>query len=499
MTVDGPEVRPPAGPVRGVWRGRSAAFLGMPFAEAPVAELRFAPPRRLGVWSRVRPATAFGPTPQRRAFADVTTIPEPSIPGASTLNLNVCTPAPGDRSARLPVLVWVHGGGFIAGSPASPWYDGRSFNTRGVVTVSVSYRLGFHGFGWIADAPSNRGLHDVVAALEWVADNIEWFGGDPAHVTIAGQSAGGGIVLSLLAAPKARGLFARAAVSSGVPAVTPAARHAEDGRRLAATVGVDPTRQGWSRIPAARVVDLDHEAMSRAGGLAPAHPHAAAVERTLTAGYVNLPFGPAVDGDLLPDPGAIDWSRSAVPLLIGATADEFVQPGTPRPATGHLARWLADLVQDDPGPWLSGCDDPIDPVGRLTTNLMIHRPMMELTHARETAGVAPTWLYEFAAASPVTGTAMHCHDLPYLWHLLDAERVSDALGAAPPRWLADDLHQAWAGFIGTGSPGWPRAGADGYGRRYTATEATDGIIPIDRSGPAARHPFVPGDVFTGGR
>jgi para-nitrobenzyl esterase len=143
-------------------------------------------------WSGVRDALRYGPTPQRKALAEVTTIPEPSIPGDDILNLNVFTPRP--RAANgpeklLPVLVYIHGGGYVAGSPASPWYNGVAFNRDGVVTVSVSYRLGFDGFGWLPDAPPNRGILDWILALEWVRDNIGQFGGDPARVTIAGQSA----------------------------------------------------------------------------------------------------------------------------------------------------------------------------------------------------------------------------------------------------------------------------------------------------------------------
>ena len=108
----------------------------------------------------MRDATRYGATPSGRPFSDKTTIPEPSIPGEDTLNVNVFTPAPGDRDAHLPLFVWIHGGGYFAGSPASPWYDGRSFNREGVVTVTLSYRLGFDGFGWIDGAPQNRGILD---------------------------------------------------------------------------------------------------------------------------------------------------------------------------------------------------------------------------------------------------------------------------------------------------------------------------------------------------
>ena len=209
---DRPVVQTLAGAVRGVWRGASAAFLGIPFAKPPVGELRFAAPVPRDAWDGIRDASQYGAPPQRKALQEVTLIPEPSIPGDSTLNVNVFTPAPGDTEAALPVLVYIHGGGFVAGSPASPWYDGAAFNRDGVVTVSVSYRLGFEGFSWIEDAPLNRAMLDWMLALEWVRDNIGSFGGDPSSVTIAGQSAGGASVFALLASPKATHLF-RSAIS----------------------------------------------------------------------------------------------------------------------------------------------------------------------------------------------------------------------------------------------------------------------------------------------
>jgi para-nitrobenzyl esterase len=210
-----------AGAVRGFWRTDSAAFLGIPFAEPPYGDLRFLAPVHAKSWSGVRDALRYGPTPQRKALAEITTIPEPSIPGEDILNLNVFTPRPHAATGSevpLPVLVYLHGGAYVAGSPASPWYDGAAFNRDGVVTVTVSYRLGFDGFGWLPDAPPNRGILDWLLALEWVRSNISQFGGDPARVTIAGQSAGGGAVMTLLAMPRARGLFRAAASISGGPA-----------------------------------------------------------------------------------------------------------------------------------------------------------------------------------------------------------------------------------------------------------------------------------------
>ena len=193
-------VHSPCGPVRGFWRevrgARSAAFLGIPFAQPPVGSLRFEEPQAVAPWSEVRDALDYGATPQR-SDSDDSLIPEPAVPGDSTLNVNVFTPTPGDDSASLPVMVWIHGGGFTAGSPASPWYDGQSFNRDGVVTVTISYRLGFIGFGWVEGAPQNRGILDWLAALRWVQNNIAALGGGAGNATMARQAAGWGAALSL--------------------------------------------------------------------------------------------------------------------------------------------------------------------------------------------------------------------------------------------------------------------------------------------------------------
>src|SRR6187402_2158224 len=173
-STEAPVVTIAPGRVRGFWRGTpgapgaSAAFLGIPFAQAPVGDLRFAAPVAPEPWDDIRDAVEYGATAQR-GDPGITLIPEPSVPGESTLNVNVFTPVPGESddlhtgasrpldpaASLLPVLVYIHGGGYTAGSPASPWYDGRAFNRDGVVTVTISYRLGFDGFGHIQGAPSN--------------------------------------------------------------------------------------------------------------------------------------------------------------------------------------------------------------------------------------------------------------------------------------------------------------------------------------------------------
>lgn len=159
---DAPVIRTRKGAVRGVERtDGTVAFLGIPYAQPPVGPRRFAAPVPPEPWEGVRDATAYGATPQR-GDAGITIIPEPSVAGEDTLSVNVFTRA---DAAGWPVVVYIHGGGYTSGSPASAWYDGSTFARDGVVAVTLSYRLGFDGFAPIAGAPSNRGVRDWLAAL----------------------------------------------------------------------------------------------------------------------------------------------------------------------------------------------------------------------------------------------------------------------------------------------------------------------------------------------
>jgi para-nitrobenzyl esterase len=214
------------GRLRGARDGPALRFLGIPFAESPVTAGRFGAPAAPGRWDGIRDALSYGatsPQPDR----GVTLIPEPIIAGDNELNLNVFTPDL--NPVRLPVLVWIHGGGFFAGCNASPWYRGGPFARDGVVLVSVNYRLGAEGFLEVPGAPANRAVRDWVRALEWVQENIAAFGGDPGRVTIAGQSAGGAACAALLGVPAARGLFRGAACVSGGSGRPGSARNAGGG------------------------------------------------------------------------------------------------------------------------------------------------------------------------------------------------------------------------------------------------------------------------------
>ncbi|MFD8205151.1 carboxylesterase/lipase family protein [Streptomyces sp. NPDC059695] len=464
------------GPVRGERRADgSLRFLGIPYAQPPVGDLRFAAPVPPEAWPDPLDATAYGPTAQRRPFAEVTTIPEPSIPGAGVLNLNVFTPdtAPG---AGLPVLVWIHGGGYVAGSAASPWYDGAAFNRDGVVLVSVGYRLGIEGFLHVEGAPDNRGVRDWIAALEWVRDNIAAFGGDPAKVTIAGQSAGGGAVQTLLAVPSARGLFRGALSVSGAvlrPDGPEVARAAA--RLLTSRTGVPATVDALRDLTDDELLDLQ-DRMAAPGpdreGLPP-----------------MLALAPFADGELIPAPvlGALTTGDAGadVPLMLGFTEDEFSMFPAPGPDGPPLPVLLGGLGLDPARAeafaetYAAAGEERY--FGQALTDTVFRAPNLAVADARAALG-RPTWFYEFRWRSPALGLAFHCLDLPFAFDLLDAEGVTAVAGAEPPRALADAMHRAWVAFVTDQDPGadWPRYTSDERATKIWDADSAVAADPVRR-------------------
>jgi len=490
------------GRLRGFRRGSTAVFLGIPFAQPPVGPLRFAAPVPVEPWEGERDATAYGPTAQR-GDAGITLIPEPSVPGDATLNVNVFTPADRDPDATLPVLVWIHGGGYTSGSPASRWYDGDAFTRDGVITVVISYRIGFDGFGLIEGAPSNRGLRDQIAALEWVRDEIGAFGGDPARVTVAGQSAGGGSVLALMASPAASGLFHGAMAIS--PAIGAVAVDAARGfaARLASLAGVAADREGFASVSEERLIELQ-----KAAGKPPRGRALAALTALLDDG---LPLGPVVDGDVLPrhtlealgeEPG--------VPLVIGSTDDEFTMltaryRGVLRFVPVSLALAVLGLGRSRRRAYLERTRrrGTAAVLGGYATDRVIRTTVLRVARARGGAAemtAAPrggdsaarstsaTWVYRFAWPSPVFGDACHCLDVPFWFDHLDADGVAAIAGDAPPLDLAAQLHGAAVAFVRDGDPGWPAW--DAAGRRARVFDVPASVPPVEDDAYADVAPLV---------
>ena len=291
-----PVVRLRDGVVRGRVSSGVAAFLGIPYAAAPFGANRMRAPQAVLAWDGERDATAFGPTVPKGDYPPqfAALFPEVVIGGEECLNLNVWTPDPG-ASPGLPVLVWIHGGSFMNGSSSVADYDGAAFARDGVVCVSINYRLAAEGFLYLGDGVANLGLLDQLAALRWVQDNIAAFGGDPARVTVAGESAGAMSVTTLLSMPLAAGLFAQAIAESGAGAHTlPPSEGLMVGRYLAEALGVPADREAIKAVPLDKLVQAASDLVVEAQ----TNPDPARWgQLTLSL----LPFAPTVDGVVVPD------------------------------------------------------------------------------------------------------------------------------------------------------------------------------------------------------
>ena len=454
-----PIVATSAGKVRGraVDHGSDAfEFRGVPYAAPPLGAHRFRAPVPPEPWDGVRDALAFGPTaPQKDPV--VTIIPEPVERGDDFLNLNVTTPSLG-ADAKLPVFVWIHGGGFVSGCNRSPWYRGLRFARDGIVLVTIGYRLGVEGFLEIEGTPSNRAVLDWIFALEWVRANIAGFGGDPDEVAIGGQSAGSSAALITMVNPRARGLFKRVVAMSGtsdsrMPRES-ALRLTND---LASHLGIRPTIEDFSRFDPDALV----EAHSELGG----NPFSS---DSLTKGFD--PKAPALrpfaDGETIPThPFRAIGSGIAhdVPLLAGSTTQEL--NGIIQMQRANLAdradEALASMGLDDAAVarYRSqvGSDDPIDVLAQVATDRAFREPLSRLLDDHASAG-GTTFGYQFGWRSPrfdgMAGSA-HCLDIPFAFDNLDAQQVADGLhGPDAPQGLADEMHAAWVSFIKTGDAGW---------------------------------------------
>jgi para-nitrobenzyl esterase len=322
----------------------------------------------------------------------------------------------------------------------------------------VSYRLGFDGFGWIEGAPANRGVLDWLMALEWVQANIAAFGGDPRQVTIAGQSAGGGAVLTLLGMEGAQHLFARAFSLSGALGDVPVADARRRAGRLAELAGVPPTLEGFRSVDEARLLLVQRELGS--GNRPEDGP--ADLLAALAVTNDGLPFGPMVDGELIRR-STLESLRAGVgadkPLVAGAADDEIdlVSPDVagrvvaipPRSLLSRLG--LTDVAVDD----YLATHDGWTSAELLQAFLNDRVFRVDALAAARVRRPRTTWLYRYAWRSTVFGLAIHCIDVPFWFDCLDAERVEALTGPNPPQSLADRTHGAAVAFIRDGDPGWP--------------------------------------------
>jgi para-nitrobenzyl esterase len=456
-----------SGKVEGIERDGVLVFKGIPFAAPPVGERRFRPPQPEEPWSGVRDATQFGPQcPQIPSGMQQFFGGSDPEQHDDSLHVNVWTP--GCDDARRPVLVWIHGGAWIMGSGTIPWYDGTRFCRNGdVVLVTFNYRLAADGFLHLAErfgdeyaGGGNAGILDQVAALEWVRDNIDAFGGDPDSVTIFGESAGGGSVGTLLGLPAARGLFHRAIAQSGAASWCQTREQADDvAARVLAELGVaDGDVAALQNVTTAAVIDAAQQAMEIAR--APGRP------------IMTLPFQPVVDGVALDRPPldtVAGGNAAGVSVLVGTNRDEMTLfaliEASLNEVTDDVAldyakqRWPA--IDVDRVAAVYRAQRP-DATGReilfaITTDAVFRLPALRLAEAQ--LAHAPVWTYLFTWRTPVFGGvlgATHALDLPFVWDNLHQPGAQLFTGDGDDlQALADAMHRAWIAFARDGDPSHP--------------------------------------------
>lgn len=482
-STERPVVRTAAGAVRGVGEHGLAVFRGIPFAAPPVGAARFAAPRPAAPWDGVRDAAAFGPPPPQdlgvQGRSGILDAPE----GDDWLTLNVWTPEP-DPAARRPVMVWIHGGAYKLGHTGSPGYDAHRIARAGdLVVVTLNYRLGMEGFAHIEGAPANRGLLDQIAALEWVRENIAAFGGDPGQVTVFGESAGGGSVAALLAAPRARGLFGRA-VAQSVPGTFFSAELARDiGGALAAEAGLRPTVADLAATDPRRLA-LD---VSGLGGRMLQH-----LDRWGRVAPTVTPYSPVVDGDVLP---TTPWEALAagagrdVDLLVGHNRDEFrlfmVLGGLAGKITEERAaetlRLFAPGGEAGARAYRAAYPDagPAELYERVQTDWLFTVPTLRLAEAQLTGG-GRAHVCELAWPAPGAGGALGaCHglDIPLLFGTYHADLGTLLFAGAEVTPEAEALsarfRASWTSFARTGDPGWPA-----YDVKERPTQVLDAVPAV---------------------
>lgn len=453
------------GELRGSVADGVNTFKGIPYAAPPFGANRLRPPQPVEPWSGVRDALAYGPkTPQPPYPPQVQLLlPELVTPGEGYLNLNIWSSDLGP--ARQPVMVWIPGGMFeYHGTGASPWYDGSRFARDGVVCVTIDYRVGADGFLYLGEGNANRGLLDQVAALEWVQENIDAFGGDPGNVTIFGESAGALSVGTLLSMPRAEGLFRRAIAQSGAAHnVISAATAQRVGRYLAKKLGVEPTLEAIAAVPVDRVVAAQEEL--REDLMAHPDPERWGYDVVTTM----LPWQPVVDGDVIPArpiDRIVAGAAAGIDLMVGTNTDEnrlFLIPDaieliTDEALAGAIAAYGLPVEETLAvyGAAHRGARAG-DLFAALQTDWYWRIPAIRLADAHAKSPAA-TYMYEFAWRSPqFNGLLGACHALEIAFVFDTLGNGTEPLwGANPPQQLADTMHAAWVAFATNGDCGWPK-------------------------------------------
>lgn len=461
-----PRAKTVGGVLEGRWTGEVASFLGIPYAEPPIGELRWNRPRRARPWSGKRSAREPGPVvPQLPSRLEAVMGPmQAPQPGDDCLSVNVWTPAPGSNG-RLPTLVFIHGGGYQSGAGSAAWHEGARLAARGpAVVVTINYRLGALGYLYlssaITDGPgvANLGLQDQRMALEWVQENIAAFGGDPGNVTVFGQSGGAHSILGLAAAGGAGGLFNRAILQSAPlgMAAAPRVRAEATASRFMEAAGVpDGSLEQLRSLPIEQILCAQRATM----------------QASFAFGAVEPPFQLVVDEVALPvEPmqAGLSGALDDVDMLIGFTREDCnpffcaddatwtldqddllarVSAGRGRQAAERLAAYLTHSPEARPAAALA----------QMVTDEMMIAPALELVASRLARGVG-THVYRFAWAPDATAQrlgACHTIELPFVFANFAAWSDAPMLGGARGESLAELaslVQDAWLNFAACGDP-----------------------------------------------
>ena len=452
------------GEVRGTLENGIQRYKGISYAAPPVGDLRFAPPQPVAPWHGVRDASEGGanapqlvrPVPELDV---VSLVGEGWMRGDDYLTLNIWRPDGG--RCGLPVMVFIHGGGFLVGSKDVPVQDGTAFARDGVICVAINYRMGVDGFLPIPGAPTNLGLRDMLAALRWVQENARAIGGDPGNVTVFGESAGAMAIADLMTSPLAAGLFRRAIVQSGHGAMTRDIGVAQRlVRKLARLLKITPDLDGFRRVPPGDTL----EAVERVSlpkvrlDLRDAHG------REPVFGISR--FIPVHGDDVLPVPpleGLKAGAGAEIELLIGTNAEEMSLYLVPNGTRDRIGRWLATWLLHKSQPQarkvlkaygIGAGKKAGQAFTDALTDFVFRWPARRFAEEHQ----GRTHVYEFEWRSPAFGGelgAAHAVEVPFVFDTLGTVMGPEGLcGLEPPQELAARVHRIWVQFAKTGALPW---------------------------------------------
>ncbi len=460
-------VQTESGKVRGYIHKGIFTYKGIPYAKAE----RFMAPAKPAAWKDVRSSMTYGPV---CPMDPTTTVNDEfefpfhhnwGYTNENCLTLNVWTPGINDNKKR-PVMVWFHGGGFTAGSYVElPSYDGENISRKGdVVLVSVNHRLNVLGFldlsayGDKYKSSPNAGLLDLVAALQWVKENIAQFGGDPGNVTIFGQSGGGGKVTSLMNAPSAKGLFHKAIVESG--SYLSGFTEQSISKRVT-TALLEELQLQPSQVDSLQTIS--YEQLNAAGKKALSKVAGQLKSEGKTVPMFGLSWGPILDGSFLPyqptEAAAIEIAKN-VPLLVGSTKNEFTPfiPGAKLATMDDLKASLAKRYGDKADAYIAAVKkaypETANPEDYVSIDIFFRPGTISQANLKAVEGAAPVYMYLFSWQSPVMDgmyKAMHCMELPFVFDNID--KCEEMTGGGKKAYaLADKISSAWINFARTGNP-----------------------------------------------